>query len=194
MWCSLHRLSGAHARTCARWSRWVVAFASFLSHAYLADGNLAGALAEVDRGLNLEGLEANLLRTGLVIALAQAHRAEIGKRLELIPDGTPVSLLNRRLVQFIDAPSGAAAEIRRLASAQARPTRLRWLYGRLTTANRNCRSSCSLKLRPPGPTRAHCGSPCCEKCARCRRSKRSYATWDSSSTGAPTAGPTSVIR
>lgn len=92
------------------------AFASFLSLADLADGNLAGALAEVDRGLKLEGLGTSLRGAGLVIALTRQDRAEIDKRLAAMPDSDPNAGLHRRLAQFIDAPAGAAAEIRHLAS------------------------------------------------------------------------------
>ena len=92
------------------------AFAFFLSDAELAGGNLTGALAEVDRGLNLQGLEPALQRTGLVIALTKQDRAEIDKRLGLMRDNAPAVRLNSTLSQFMDAPAGAAAQIRRLAS------------------------------------------------------------------------------
>jgi TolB-like protein/DNA-binding winged helix-turn-helix (wHTH) protein len=92
------------------------AFALFLSHAELANGNLAGALAEIDRGRRLEGLETSLLRAGLVIALTQNDPAEIGKRLGMITDSVPSVDLIRKLAQFIDAPVGAAVEIRHFAA------------------------------------------------------------------------------
>jgi hypothetical protein len=96
------------------------AFAGFLSNADLADGNLAGALAEVDRGLKLEGLKTSLRGTGLVVALTRRDRVEIDKRLSAIPDSDPSAGLHRRLAQFMDAPAGAAAEIRHLASMEGR--------------------------------------------------------------------------
>lgn len=96
------------------------AYAGFLSNAELARGDFAGALAEVDRGLELKGLETPLLRTGFVIALTQGNRAEINRRLRAMPDNTPNVRLNRRLAQFLDAPEGAAAEIRQLASTATR--------------------------------------------------------------------------
>lgn len=91
------------------------AFAGFLSQAMLADNNVAAALSEIDRGLNLEGLETSLLRTGFVIALTQQDRVEIEKRLAAIPDSDPSFPLHRRLTQFMDAPASATAEIRHLA-------------------------------------------------------------------------------
>ncbi len=92
------------------------AYAGFLSNAELARGDFAGALAEVDRGLELKGLETSLLRTGFVIALTQGDRAEINKRLNAMPDDAPNVRLNRRLAQFLEAPEDAAAEIRHLAA------------------------------------------------------------------------------
>lgn len=92
------------------------AFAGFLAYAKLADGDLAGALGEVDRGLRLDGLETSLLRTGFVIALNQGNRAEIDRRLGLMTDDVQSLGINRRLAGFIDAPAGAAIEIRRLAT------------------------------------------------------------------------------
>ena len=93
------------------------AFAFFLSDAELAGGNLTGALAEVDRGLNLQGLESALQRAGLVIALTKQDRAEIDKRLGLMRDNAPAVRLNGSVARFMDAPAGAAAQIRQLASA-----------------------------------------------------------------------------
>ena len=52
-------------------------YASFLSLAYLANGDHRSALAEIDRGLQLEGLHENLLSSGFSIALASRDRAEI---------------------------------------------------------------------------------------------------------------------
>jgi len=92
------------------------AFALFLSHAELVNGNPAGALAEIDRGRRLEGLEASLLRAGLVIALTQDNRAEVGRRLGMITDSVPSADLIRKLAQFIDAPAGAVVEMRHFAA------------------------------------------------------------------------------
>jgi tetratricopeptide (TPR) repeat protein len=93
------------------------AFAGFLSDAYLADGNITGALAEIDRGLRLEGLEAPLLNNGFVAALNLRDRTAIDARLAAIPSASPMARVSRRLLPFMDAPAGAAAEIRLLASS-----------------------------------------------------------------------------
>lgn len=90
------------------------AFAGFLSEAQLANGDYIAALAEVDRGLTLEGLDLLLRATGLVIALNQKSRAEIDKRLAALPDNDDDLRIDRRLASFIDAQRGAADEIRRL--------------------------------------------------------------------------------
>lgn len=93
------------------------AFAGFLSHAYLADRNITGALAEIDRGLRLEGLEALLLNDGVVAALNLRDRTALDARLAAIPSASPTSRVSRRLLPFMDSPAGAAAEIRLLASS-----------------------------------------------------------------------------
>lgn len=92
------------------------ALAGFLSAAYLAGGNITGALAEIDRGLRLEGLDVPLLNSGFVAALNLHDRIAIDTRLAAIPSGSPTGRVSRRLVQFMDAPAGAAPEIRLLAS------------------------------------------------------------------------------
>jgi TolB-like protein len=102
-----------------------VEFAGFLSSAYLADGNLVGALAEVDRGRKLKGFEIPLLRTGVAVALTTRNRAEIDRRLGLIPDNAEDFRLDRALAKFIDAPAGAADELRR-AAASDRSNMLIW--------------------------------------------------------------------
>ena len=96
------------------------AFAGFLSAAYLADGNLAGTVAEIDRGLTLKGLETPLRKAALVAALTQHDQAGIAKRLDAMPD-TPDARASRRLARLMEKPAEAAAEIRLLASS-ANPT------------------------------------------------------------------------
>jgi TolB-like protein/DNA-binding winged helix-turn-helix (wHTH) protein len=91
------------------------AFASFLSQANQAAGDLGAAHAEVDRGLALDGFATSLRREGLFIALAQHDRAAIARRLGAIGDDDPGARLHRRLAELMDA-SAAAAEIRRLAA------------------------------------------------------------------------------
>ena len=92
------------------------AYAGFLGDAELANGNLAGALAEVDRGLALEGLETSLLGMGLLAALTTQDRAEIGRRLSAAEEASSGTQLNRTLAKFLDSPADAAAEIRSLAA------------------------------------------------------------------------------
>lgn len=97
------------------------AFAVFLSQAKAAGGDLTGALAEVDRGLKLQGLDAILQGMGFIIALTREDRAEIDKRLVAMTESNPVVQINRRLAPFIKAPAGAATEIRHLAAAASQP-------------------------------------------------------------------------
>jgi TolB-like protein/DNA-binding winged helix-turn-helix (wHTH) protein/Flp pilus assembly protein TadD len=92
------------------------AFAGFLGAANLANGDLAGTFAEIDRGLTLEGLDMPLRKAGLFAALTRGDRAVIDKRLGAIADTSPEGRVSRRLARFLDAPAGAAAEIRLLAS------------------------------------------------------------------------------
>ena len=91
--------------------------AAYLSLAYAIDGNFAGALAETDRGLNLETPDFNFLRTGVLTALNKRDSVEIDKRVHALPDSEPRSHLHHRLARLQDAPASAAAEIRRLAAA-----------------------------------------------------------------------------
>ena len=90
------------------------AYAGFLSQAYLANGDFRGALAEIDRGLQLEGLREGLLNSGVSVALNSGDRREIQKRLAAITDETPTARVHRRLGLFLGDPAGAAAEIRTL--------------------------------------------------------------------------------
>jgi adenylate cyclase len=92
------------------------AYASFLGLAYLANGDHRSALAEIDRGLKLEGLRQNLLSSAFSVALASGDRAEIGRRLAALTDDVPTARINRRLTQFLDKPAGVSAEIRTLTT------------------------------------------------------------------------------
>jgi TolB-like protein/DNA-binding winged helix-turn-helix (wHTH) protein len=92
------------------------ALAGFFSEAELAAGDLTAATAEIDRGLKLEGLDGWLVGMGVTVALTRGDRAEIEKRLASMVDGLPGVPLNRRVSQFLDAPAGVEAEIRKLAS------------------------------------------------------------------------------
>jgi hypothetical protein len=53
---------------------------------------------------------------GLAIALSNRERAEIEKWVGSMPEDEPGAHLHRRLARFIDAPTGAPAEIRSLAA------------------------------------------------------------------------------
>lgn len=103
-----------------------VEFAGFLSSAYLADGNLSGALAEVDRGRQLKGFEMPLLKAGLVVALTTRNRAEIDRQLALLPYNAEDYRLDHAMAQYIDAPAGAADALRRAAAAPDQSNMLIW--------------------------------------------------------------------
>jgi TolB-like protein len=83
--------------------------AGFLGAAYAGDGNFTAALDEIDRGLELEDPDTPLLRAGLIIALGNPDREELDKRMRALPDIPQV------LTRLVDAPAGAAGEIRHLA-------------------------------------------------------------------------------
>jgi TolB-like protein/DNA-binding winged helix-turn-helix (wHTH) protein len=110
------------------------AFAGFLSQAYLAAGDPAAAVAEVDRGLALEGLEANLRRAGLTAALARGDRAEIDARLSAMLEADAGVEMERELLALPDAPAAAPAAIAARAegaSAATKASLARWaaFYG-----------------------------------------------------------------
>jgi TolB-like protein/DNA-binding winged helix-turn-helix (wHTH) protein len=90
------------------------AYAGFLSQAYLANRDYRDALAEIDRGLQLEGLREALLNSGLTVALCSGDRLEIERRLAAITDETPTARVHRRLGLFLGKPAGVATEIRAL--------------------------------------------------------------------------------
>jgi len=90
--------------------------AGALSRAYLANGDFRGAFAEIDRGLQLEGMHEVLLNSGFMTALNIGDRQEMERRLAAVTDETPNAHLHRRMVQFLGKPAGAAAEIRKLSA------------------------------------------------------------------------------
>jgi tetratricopeptide (TPR) repeat protein len=90
------------------------ALAGFLSQAYLSNRDFRSALAEIDRGLDLEGLRESLLNSGVTVALSSGERSEIERRLAAITDDTFTALVHRRLGRFLGEPAGVAAEIRTL--------------------------------------------------------------------------------
>jgi hypothetical protein len=170
------------------------AFAGFLGEAELASGDFAGALAEVDRGLALEGLDVSLLATGVTIALSQKNRAEIDKRLMAMSERAPDLRIAAHMAQFMDGRAGAGDEIRRLAVTAGdgeKATLPEW------AAYFNEPALALELLTVAAPNLAHppcCGSRCSGMCADCRRSKSWCVIWVSWTTGTSTAGRTSVIR
>jgi TolB-like protein len=99
------------------------AFATFLSLAESGDGDLDAALAEIDRGLRLEGLDTTFRVMGLVIALTRNDRTDIARRLDAMEEGGTNVRINRRMASYLDERAGAAAEIRRLDSEASQPER-----------------------------------------------------------------------
>ena len=91
--------------------------ATFLSQAYLARGDVAGALTEVDRGIKLQGAGRFLHTLGFWIAMNKDDRLEIEQRLHSLREtlnGDPASRYYE-LARFFDSPADAEAEIRRIA-------------------------------------------------------------------------------
>jgi TolB-like protein/DNA-binding winged helix-turn-helix (wHTH) protein len=94
------------------------ALAAFLSRAYLARGDTAAALAEVDRGLGLQGSATRLQQLGFWIAMNNGDRPEMERRLQAVRVALDASRVNRvlELAKFLGAPAAAEAEIRRIAA------------------------------------------------------------------------------
>jgi TolB-like protein/DNA-binding winged helix-turn-helix (wHTH) protein/tetratricopeptide (TPR) repeat protein len=95
------------------------ALAGFLAHAYLNRGDVASALAEIDRGAGLQGGAAvRLARTGFMISLNQDDRSEIERRLRAmleVSERMARPSLVYDVAKLLDSPSAALAEIRRVA-------------------------------------------------------------------------------
>jgi TolB-like protein/DNA-binding winged helix-turn-helix (wHTH) protein/tetratricopeptide (TPR) repeat protein len=93
--------------------------AILLGRAYLARGDTAAALAEVDRGLGLQGSRRRLHTLAYWIAVNENDRAGIERRLQSLRE-TPGSdaRTNRvfEVAKHLDSPAGMETEIRRLAS------------------------------------------------------------------------------
>lgn len=84
--------------------------ASQLAEAYASHGDTAAAMAEFDRGLQLEGTNSLRLNGGaLLTAMASRDKAEIGRRLAPFAEGD----VNRALAALVDNPAAGLAEVRR---------------------------------------------------------------------------------
>lgn len=93
--------------------------AGFLGRAYLSRGDTAAAFAEIDRGLELQGARRWLQYLAFWIALNTNDRLEIERRLQSVRESTESSGQADRLfelIQLLDSPAAAEAEIRRIAA------------------------------------------------------------------------------
>jgi TolB-like protein/Tfp pilus assembly protein PilF len=110
------------------------AVATQLSEAYASLGDTAAAMAEFDRGLQLEGANTPRLNgTAFLTAMASRDRAEIGRRFAVVMAGnTPDAEMNAALYAQIDNPAAGLAEVkRRLEDKSLAPlSRLRLTYWR----------------------------------------------------------------
>jgi TolB-like protein len=103
------------------------ALAGFLSQAYLARDDTTAALAEVDRGLKLQGAKLRLHQMGLVIAMNKDDPPDIERRLRSMREISGSSARPSRLFELarlLDSPATAEAEIRRIASLENRNDRV----------------------------------------------------------------------
>jgi hypothetical protein len=85
---------------------------------YLAHGDIAGALAEVDRGIKLQGARQFLNTLGFWVAMNKNDRLEIERRLRSLRetfDSEPAGSRYYELAKFLDSPAGAEVENRRIA-------------------------------------------------------------------------------
>jgi TolB-like protein/DNA-binding winged helix-turn-helix (wHTH) protein len=92
--------------------------ATFLSQAYLARGDVAAALTEIDRGIKLQGSGAPPSWLSFWIAMNQTDRVEIERRLRplrVASDSRVGPSQYYELARFLDSPAAAESEIRRLA-------------------------------------------------------------------------------
>jgi hypothetical protein len=93
--------------------------AIMLSRAYLFRGDMAAALAEVDRGLELQGARRRLQQQGFWIAMNMDDRLQMERRLQSMRDAAEgagrVSPVFEAAIVFASS-TAAEGEIRRLAS------------------------------------------------------------------------------
>ena len=96
---------------------------SFLAEALANAGNLPAAIAEQDRGLQLQGFQA-FRPFALITALATGDRALIERRLVLVGSGPDLvgPAVTAAMQPFLDRPAEALAELRSFV-ATAPPAR-----------------------------------------------------------------------
>jgi TolB-like protein len=89
-----------------------------LGEAYAASGDLDAALAEFDRGLELEGSEISLSGSAFLVALATGDRALMEARFVRIASVSRIEgrVINEAMWRLLDDPGAALTEIRRLVA------------------------------------------------------------------------------
>lgn len=93
--------------------------AVMLSLAYTFRGDSDAALAEVERGLKLQGGKRRLQQQGFWVAMNKNDRIGMKQRLQSLRETSDASGRANRvfeLVELLDSPGAAEAEIRRLAA------------------------------------------------------------------------------
>jgi tetratricopeptide (TPR) repeat protein len=94
----------------------------FLGEAYANSGNLAAAIAEQDRGMQLENMQSVTRPSALITALATGDRQLIDKRLALTVGDTSFGIdLNAELKPYLDRPDEALRVLRRIAADKPNP-------------------------------------------------------------------------
>jgi TolB-like protein len=88
--------------------------ATRLAEAYASHGDTVAAMAEFDRGLQLEGtFTVRLKGTALLTAMAERDKAEMGRRLAVMTGSTTDGELNHTLYALVDNPAAGLAELKR---------------------------------------------------------------------------------
>ena len=85
--------------------------ALYLGYAYGATGAHSPAFAEFERSLDLGQIELIIHGNALLVALGSGDQEEIERRVAALPDAGVLVTMGR----FLDDPTGAADELRRLA-------------------------------------------------------------------------------
>jgi tetratricopeptide (TPR) repeat protein len=94
----------------------VPAYSFGLGNAYLAAADFDAAFDEVDRGLELAGLQPSLRSTALMTALARGDHAEIAKRLASLEESDTGAGVQKDLGALLEARAAAVGEIRHRAA------------------------------------------------------------------------------